>query len=271
MDQIQFIFFDLDGTFLDDRKEMNEECIDYLRDLKRRKHIHYGFSTGRHIVSIAPYLDQYRLRDFFDGVVCNSGSDIFRFDPPVHTKFNYLTPDTLNFLLSTFQNFEFITVAFHNQGRLIATGMNREVQSLLDRNAYKRFYYPEDCEIQEAPKCLLLFNPMDQKKVEQALASCSLPGLCTVFTEPNICEVLMAGNSKAAGVKEFLQQYQLSLQNIMVFGDAENDKEIMKHSGISVCMKNGGYDVQALADYTTEKTNNENGIMDFLIKHESIF
>lgn len=271
MNKIQFLFFDLDGTLLDDRKQMNEACIDYLRDLKRRKHLHFGFSTGRHEVSVTPYLDRHNLREFFDGMVCNTGSDIYYFDPPMHIKSNYLAFDTLKLILDMFQGIDFLTVAFHNGHQLVAARMNKEVQSVLDRNAYKTCYSPQELTIQEAPKCLLLFDPKDREKVEQVLCAAHLQGLHGIFTEANICEILSIHNTKASGAAEFLKRYRLSLQDIMVFGDAENDRHLMDSAGISVCMKNGSDDIKALADYITEKTNNENGIMDFLIKHEALF
>lgn len=271
MDQIQFLFFDLDGTLLDDKKEISEECIAYLLDLKRRKNVRFGFSTGRHEASVSPYLDTYHLRNLFDGMVCNSGSDIYYFNPPLHMKHNYLTPDTLNLIMNAFQDFDFLTVAFHNGHKLVTTKMNREVQSVLDRNSYQTFYYPHQLVIQEAPKCLLIFDPNDLEKVKKAVQSVHLEGLRGVFTEVNICELLCDRNSKASGVAKLLERYGLSLRDVMAFGDAENDRQIMEMAGISVCMKNGNDDIKMLADYVTERTNNENGILDFLKKHEDCF
>lgn len=271
MDQIQFLFFDLDGTLLDDEKKISEECIAYLLDLKQRRNVRFGFSTGRHEASVSPYLDTYQLRGLFDVMVCNSGSDIYYFDPPVLIKNNYLTPDTLNLIMDTFQDYDFLTVAFHNGHKLVTTKMNQEVQSVLTRNFYDTFYYPNQIAIQAAPKCLLLFDPNDVEKAKKAVESAPLEGLRGVFTEANICEFLCDCNSKASGVAKLLERYGLSLNDVMVFGDAENDGQIMESAGISVCMKNGDDDIKMIADYVTEQTNNENGIMDFLKKHEAWF
>lgn len=221
-------------------------------------------------MAVAPYLEQYRLREWFDGMVCNSGADVYGFDPPSHVKNYYLSAESVKLILREFQDYDFLTVGFHMGRRLIASKESPEVRTLLKRNAHYVFGRPQDVSIGEAPKCLLLFDRKDRKKAEAVFAVHPLAGVRWVVTEPNICEFLHVENSKASGAARLLERHRLSLEDSLVFGDADNDAEIMAGAGISVCMKNGSLGMREIADYVTRKTNNENGVMDFLARHEDL-
>ena len=56
----------------------------------------------------------------------------------------------------------------------------------------------------------------------------------------------------------------LSLIHILGFGDYLNDMSLLESCGESYCMKNGHPTLKALAKYVTEKTNDENGVMEVL-------
>ena len=61
------------------------------------------------------------------------------------------------------------------------------------------------------------------------------------------------------------------IEQTVVFGDSENDLEMIQKCGVSVSMKNGTEAVRAAADYVTGYTNNEDGVFRFLKEHEDWF
>lgn len=60
----------------------------------------------------------------------------------------------------------------------------------------------------------------------------------------------------------------LSIPNekIIAFGDGLNDIDMLKNCGIGVAMKNALFEVKEVSDYITSKTNEEDGVIDFLEK-----
>ena len=48
-------------------------------------------------------------------------------------------------------------------------------------------------------------------------------------------------------------------EEIMVFGDADNDREMFDQAGFSVAMENGLDEMKAMADYVTA-SNREDGV-----------
>ena len=53
----------------------------------------------------------------------------------------------------------------------------------------------------------------------------------------------------------------------MAFGDAMNDESMIRLAGCAVAMKNGSEAIKKLAAYTSEFTNDEDGVARFIEKH----
>ena len=54
-----------------------------------------------------------------------------------------------------------------------------------------------------------------------------------------------------AGIQWYLEHTGIKREEIIAFGDAENDLEMIRFAGIGVAMGNGAEEVKAVADYVT--------------------
>jgi Cof subfamily protein (haloacid dehalogenase superfamily) len=79
----------------------------------------------------------------------------------------------------------------------------------------------------------------------------------------HIIEIVKAGLNKALGIQRVADYYQIPRENIIAFGDEDNDLEMIEYAGIGVAMNNG---IDALKNIANEVTlsNEENGIAVFL-------
>lgn len=66
--------------------------------------------------------------------------------------------------------------------------------------------------------------------------------------------------SKASSLMELVKRENIRVENVLVFGDAGNDLEMLTSFPNSFFMKNGNPELIGKATYTTEKDNNHNGI-----------
>ena len=53
------------------------------------------------------------------------------------------------------------------------------------------------------------------------------------------------------GIQRYLKLLGIKREEIIAFGDAENDLEMIRYAGIGVAMGNGEEAVKAVADYVT--------------------
>lgn len=65
-------------------------------------------------------------------------------------------------------------------------------------------------------------------------------------------DIVPKGAGKETGIISYLEANGLTTDNIMAFGDGENDIEMLKLAGIGVAMGNASESVKAVADYVTD-------------------
>lgn len=64
-------------------------------------------------------------------------------------------------------------------------------------------------------------------------------------------DIIAKGGGKMAGIKRYLEEAGIKPEEIIAFGDAENDLEMIRFAGIGVAMGNAEESVKAVADYVT--------------------
>ncbi len=107
-------------------------------------------------------------------------------------------------------------------------------------------------------KCVFFFANSDKMK-QVELHFREHPVFETVVTSSRVIEVTPAGINKAYGVNQLIQYLGIEAQDVIAFGDSENDLEMIKFAGYGVAMGNATEQLKEHANYIT-KTNDEAGI-----------
>ena len=82
-------------------------------------------------------------------------------------------------------------------------------------------------------------------------------------------DICAADGGKEQGIMHLLERYGLKREEIVAFGDAENDIEMLQYAGIGVAMGNATEAAKAAADYVTADIDDD-GIWKALKKLELI-
>lgn len=93
-----------------------------------------------------------------------------------------------------------------------------------------------------------------------------LQDFCTVtrWHESGV-DMFSKAAGKAVGIEKFLNLHNLIKEEIIAFGDAENDIQMLLYAGIGVAMGNADQCVKDIADYVTDTVEN-NGVENALIR-----
>lgn len=86
-------------------------------------------------------------------------------------------------------------------------------------------------------------------------------------TQPNLIEFCDKRVSKGYALRSFCSMHDIDLEEVAAFGDTSNDNDMLKISGLGVCLLNGSEDTKAAADIITDKTCDEDGWADYMEKH----
>ena len=76
----------------------------------------------------------------------------------------------------------------------------------------------------------------------------------------NILETCAKGVSKASALRYLLDQYQASPEDLIAFGDEQNDVQMLELAGIGYAMKNASDRLIPVADRLTQYSNDEDGV-----------
>lgn len=76
-------------------------------------------------------------------------------------------------------------------------------------------------------------------------------------------DVIQRGVSKASGIRVLLDAFGINESQVMAFGDAGNDIEMLTMAGVGVAMGNAGDDVKAVADLVADPCR-EQGVLKVL-------
>lgn len=255
------ISLDLDGTLLKDNKKICHYTKYYLKKLQREGHI-IIFSSGRSYRNVIKYYDLIGLNS---PLVLNNGAIIMS---PYDTSFpriqetcslkeiksiySKLSPQYIeSSICETYTSLYFDEEKFFDFSLMNSQGFK----------TYKTKTYLD--ELKEDPLSFVAHLYPNVKKeeitplIEPLLSCCGF----RFWSGGNYFEVFKKGISKATGINRIAEYYKIEKDNIIVFGDAENDVEMLKEFKNSFLMINGVQELKKYASFITKKDNNHNGIV----------
>lgn len=81
-----------------------------------------------------------------------------------------------------------------------------------------------------------------------------------------VIDLVTAGVGKLPAIQWLMQQWQLTEDQLLVFGDGDNDKPLLQYAGQGVAMLNATASVQAVADQVSELDNEHDGVLKMIQK-----
>jgi Cof subfamily protein (haloacid dehalogenase superfamily) len=89
----------------------------------------------------------------------------------------------------------------------------------------------------------------------------------TIFTsKPYFLEVLPAHTDKGIALAKVAEILEVKRDEVLAIGDSMNDEAMIRWAGTGVAMINGDERIRDIADYVTERTNDDDGVADVIEK-----
>jgi len=243
------IFFDLDGTLLNDEKKINESTREAVASLKEQGHI-VAIATGR-----APFFfDHIRKELDIDTYVSYNGSYVVLEGEVLFT--NPLNAEALQRLTDTaLQNEHAVVYMDHEDMRANVPDNERVSESIGTLNigtlpAHDPSYHKDRFIYQS-----LLFCAEGEEQPYESLVS----AFDFVRWHPFSVDVLPSGGSKFKGIGKITEKLGIPPERQYAFGDALNDLQMLKGIPNSVAMGSGMQEAKDAAKWVTT-SNNEDGI-----------
>ena len=260
MNKKYLIALDLDGTLLKDDKTISIKTKEYLKELEKEGHL-IVITSGRALRSVLEYYNDIGLSS--SPVIAYNGH--YSTDPnlkhyEIIHKINKNTAKSIYSLL---------------KDELIDSAMSENEKKIyIDKNdAFLfAFYEKDDLEVIEGPlnetldddvfTFVMKIDNDDQKrnKIKEIVSNFEDVQV-RFWGGDEYCELYLNGISKSNTIKEIAKIYNVPLDNVIVFGDADNDIEMLRDYKHSYVMKNGHPHLHKIAHHVTRYTNEEDGIV----------
>lgn len=237
---IKAAFFDVDGTvYSHESNSVPESTLKALNGL-RAKGIKTFLATGRHFSEI----DKFPVGKIpFDGYVMLTGQLCTDGDRNVIFG-NAIEGGDAQYLLTAFENKE-MPIMLVEKDRLYVNLVNDIV---INGQAEISSPIPEVQEYEGAPVYQIICY--GGKELERELTP-KLPNCKITRWSPFGIDVISKTGGKVTGIKKMLELYNIRQDEVIAFGDGENDMEMLEFAGIGVAMGNAEEEVKAVADYVT--------------------
>ncbi|MGT2832357.1 Cof-type HAD-IIB family hydrolase [Streptococcus halotolerans] len=274
---IKAVFFDIDGTLLNDSKRVEKATVLAIKSLKEQG-ILVGVATGRGPGFVQPFMDNLGL----DFAVTYNGQYIFTRDKILYQ--NQL-PKSLIYRVIRYAGDKKREISLGTASGLVGSGLiemgtstfgqivSRLVPKKLTKtveNSFKKIIRrikPQNIDylktIMREPvfQIVLVATQGESQKLRD-----KFPQITITRSSPYSIDLISEGQSKIKGIEKIGDIFDFDLDEVMAFGDSENDMEMLTGVGIGVAMGNGQDKLKSIANYTTD-SNNRDGISKALAHH----
>jgi Cof subfamily protein (haloacid dehalogenase superfamily) len=267
---IRMLAVDMDGTLLNNQKQISTENAAALRELQGRG-IHLVICTGRPPENARLLLRRYGLSCPVIGLngalIVDGGGKEFLAEHPVPPEEAEKVRRLLEKNRMDYFVFTKTYMALREQTEGTYTRLHIDYIYEISNGNYRAG--PD--EIGEALKQRIykfaVFNREHPEALEKTRAELGEYDCLSVSksADTNI-EIMSGGVDKGSGILDYARILNIPREEIMAMGDQENDIPMLKTAGYGFAMGNASEQVRLAAAYQTE-SNEENGVAKALLKH----
>lgn len=268
--EVKAVFFDIDGTLVNDRKSVLKSTKDAIKIVKEQG-VLVGVATGR-----GPFFVKDLMKDLnLDFAVTYNGQYILTKDKVLFTSpisklhlrqlITYAKKEGKEIALGTKDAMVGSKIMSFGMGsfsqrisRFVPSVLTRTVSHSFNRLVSKVVPQKEEDLLylmnQPIYQVLMLMTPEESEK-----AAADFDDLKLTRSNPFAVDIINRGNSKLEGIRRVGKEYGFDLNQVMAFGDSDNDLEMLAGVGMSVAMGNGSSSVKEVAKHITT-SNQQDGI-----------
>ncbi len=259
---IKMIAIDLDGTLLNDEKQITSENLKALH-YAHEQGVKIVICTGRPYLAMKYLVDEIGLNTAEDYVIVFNGAQVRRASDG-------------EVLLSNTLSLEDFKLWYAETTRL-----DLPINPIDDEWVYEPLAYPEGYEsfyttkLSNAPSTVKDYDTFaDDHRfnkfvitVEEEHLTKQRPKINPELMEnysvslshPFQLEVMSKGTDKGSAIEGFAEKLGLEMSEIVAIGDQENDRQMLSLPLHSVAMGNASQSLKDIAEYVTG-TNNDSGV-----------
>lgn len=269
INNIKVIVCDLDGTLFDHHKNISTDTINYLIKLQQAGYI-LVLATGRFFYELEEHILKLQMKKYHGYVVCCNGVEIHDLHNNTIKSFDVLNQQETTQLIDLALVHKLnIRTNYQNKYQMILNPWVYHLKciiKLFTRRYPDLLLYPVNITVpwNNLGKLCFISTPSKLKRFEYD-AKIKYPDCYQYYYTSRFCIELVKNDiNKYNAVKYICNQNNLTLQNVLAFGDSGNDQVLLQKANIGIVMKNGLKQLLQEAKYISVKSNHHEGVLDML-------
>lgn len=249
---IKLIATDMDGTLLDPIKRVGKNFESIVKKLNE-KGVIFALASGRNYQRIK---DKFKNTDLELMYISDNGNYI-EYKGEILNK-NVLSNDDVKSLYKFLSSKKYCKATYSNEKSIYT---DDKVIYKIGRIFMYKSEMVDNIEAlnEDIIKCSILVSPKHHKELVEELNK-RFPHLHIVSSSKHTIDVNYGSMNKGQAIKLLRERFNLTEDEVMVFGDYLNDTEMMVSCNHSYAVANAHEEIKKIAKYIAP-SNKENGVL----------
>lgn len=256
----KLVAIDLDGTLLDDQKNIPSPNISLIKKIKDRG-VKVVIATGRPLIVIRKILSQLGIDSDESYCVALNGAMVQKIGSAEIIYSANFSARKFRHVFHLIKKYSLYLHAFSLEYGLIANKKNKysDIECYGGVIEYREFDFEKITDDDLFYKAVLTGPKEEIDRLEKNLDHVFIEMFTVVRTLPCILEFLPKGTNKGSGLQHLADKLNIKPDEMIAFGDEHNDLEMMQTVGLPVAMGNAVQPIKNISRIIT-LTNNEAGV-----------
>ena len=258
---MKVIFFDLDGTLLNEDSiitETNRQCLMRIH----QKGIKMGIASGRPISTIEKKIEEWGMEGIITLAVGMNGSHIKNLENGILEELSLMPSEGICQLFDLYDDYPCDENHVYMKDYTFFTDW-------ICNNDYLT-YVQTDFTVERKkdwPKACIICEPERLPQMVENYKNFTYPDMIGNVASDYTIEFTHRKINKGIGIKKLCEEIRVSMDEVMAFGDANNDLSMFEVVGHPICMANGTKEAKSLAKEITKYDNTQDGVAKYLEEH----
>lgn len=263
---VKLIVCDVDGTLLDNEGKIGELTVEMIMMLSA-KGIMFSFATQRVYPSILPFAEVLNINT---PLICMNGALL----SDAKGNIIYSAPIKPSKVIQAVElvNKNFLRIALCRTNEIIYTDQNSVIREFLARRG-ANYVKVESYDNYTDDVLEIIISGDNKHLIKKVQSKLNFPFKMHVNAEyyrsrsmngVYHLEVMRSHVNKKQGLRILTKYLGIKKHELMVMGDWYNDRQLFDFGGINIALENAVPELKHRADFITSKSNNEDGVGEFL-------
>lgn len=256
----KIVALDMDGTLLNEQKEITEETKNVLSEA-RNKGVKIVLSSGRPLDGLKNYLNELNLVDDNEFVLSYNGCLVQETKTSKIIHEVGLKGSDLKYMYNLSKKIGVNIHAFSPNIGLMSPKISKytEVEANINKININIIDFNKINDNDDIVKVMMVDEPEILDEAIKKLPQSIYDKYTVVKSAPFFLEFINKNADKGKGLEALAKYLGVKREEIIAMGDAENDLAMIKYAGLGVAMGNAVEKVKEASDVVT-LTNEQNGV-----------